>query len=92
MKEIHSKELTSNDLVNSLLLTDPNFDTRFKVYNLSQTCTFLDILYYEFAKCEIMQDECWRVCDMIVKRGFDLTQLSTKDCLMLKAFDYTEVG
>ena len=92
MKEIHSKELTSNDLVNKLLLTEPDFDTRFKVCYLSQSCAFLDILFYEFVKCAITKDECWKVCDTIIKRGFDLTQLSTKDCLILKTFDYTKVG
>ena len=92
MKETYNKELTSNDLANKLLLTDPDFNTQFKVYNLSQSCTFLDILYNEFAKCAITQDECWRVCDTIIKRGFDLTQLSTKDCLILKTFDYVKVG
>ena len=92
MKETHIKGLTSNDLVNKLLLTEPDFNTRCEIYEHSLSCTFLDILYHEFAKCAITQDECWKVCDMIVKRGFDLTQLSTKDCLMLKTFDYTEVG
>ena len=92
MKEIHSKELTSNDLVNKLLLTEPDFDTRFKVDYLSQSYTCLDILFYEFVKCAITKDECWRVCDTIIKRGFDLAQLSTKDCLILKTFDYVKVG
>ena len=92
MKETHIKGLTSNDLVNKLLLTEPDFCTQFKVYNLSQSYTFLDILYREFVKCAITRDECWRVCETIIKRGFDLTQLSTNDYLILKSFEYVKVS
>ena len=92
MKEIHVKELTSNDLVNKLLLTEPDFGTQFKVYDLSQSYAFLDILFHEFAKCAITRDECWRVCDTIIKRGFDLNQLSTNDYLILKSFEYVKVS
>jgi len=81
---------TSNELINKILLTNPQFDTQCEVGNNASSCTFLVLLYNEYTKCKISNKECRQICNDIIKRGFDLKRLSIFDLMKLEVFGCSE--
>lgn len=81
---------TSNELINKILLTNPQFDTQCEVGNNASSCAFLVLLYNEYTKCKISNKECRQICNDIIKRGFDLKRLSIFDLMKLEVFGCSE--
>lgn len=92
MKKITNTPMisTSNEFINKILLTNPQFDTQCEVENGSSSCTFLVLLYNEYTKCKISNKECRQICNDIIKRGFDLKRLSIFDLMKLEVFSCSE--
>lgn len=89
MKEVHTTKLTSNELINKLLLTNPSLDTRFKYVEdgksvfYYKTPRFVDILANEKSRNKLSQEELDRVLREHFKLPQQLDQFTVDQKMML---------
>lgn len=89
MKEVHTTNLTSNSLVNKLLLTNPSLDTRFKYVKdgksvfYYKTPRFVDILVNEKSQNKLSQEELDRILREHFKLPQQLDQFTVDQKMML---------
>lgn len=89
MKEVHTTKLTSNSLVNKLLLTNPSLDTRFKYVEDGKSVfyykmpRFVDILINEKSQNKLSQEEIDRILREHFKLPQQLDQFTVDQKMML---------